>query len=199
MFSLTPSRNMSAGKSLKLERFLAALREHIICNVKRVEVRKMSVFWVKLYCKIRDLYRYFLLALRLPARKSEIKKKLWGCPWECLDEYKKVVLPKKEFHIWHFESFIFWSKFLFWGLLQGVFASFFFYFCRRPTMVSPLPPPPTPQKSFLRSWLHGFLSTAQFLLRCSCFRSLPLKFPSLNCWFRLSNSRIFNSLSLLRS
>ena len=34
MFSLTRSRNMSAGKSLKLERFLAVLREHIICNVK---------------------------------------------------------------------------------------------------------------------------------------------------------------------
>ena len=42
MFSLTPSRNMSVGKYLKLERFLAVLREHIICNVKSVEVRKMS-------------------------------------------------------------------------------------------------------------------------------------------------------------
>ena len=42
MFYLTPSRNMSVGKSLKLERFLALLREHIICNVKSVEVRKMS-------------------------------------------------------------------------------------------------------------------------------------------------------------
>ena len=39
------------------------------------EVREMSeVVWVKLYCKIGALFRKFLLALRLPARKSEIKK-----------------------------------------------------------------------------------------------------------------------------
>ena len=35
MFSLIPSRNMSAGKLLKSERFLAALREHIIFNVSK--------------------------------------------------------------------------------------------------------------------------------------------------------------------
>ena len=58
LFSLTPSRNMSARQSLKLEKFLAVFREHIICNVKWVEVRKMSnVFWAKLYCKISDLFR----------------------------------------------------------------------------------------------------------------------------------------------
>ena len=34
MFSLTPSRNMSAGKFLKSERVLAVLREYIIFNVK---------------------------------------------------------------------------------------------------------------------------------------------------------------------
>ena len=34
MFSLTPSRNMSPGKILKSEMFLAVLREHIIFNVK---------------------------------------------------------------------------------------------------------------------------------------------------------------------
>ena len=34
MYSLTPSRNMSAGKFLNSERFLAVLREHIIFNIK---------------------------------------------------------------------------------------------------------------------------------------------------------------------
>ena len=45
----TPNRNMFAGKFLMSERFLPVLREHIIFNVKWVEVRKMNeVFWVKL-------------------------------------------------------------------------------------------------------------------------------------------------------
>ena len=34
MFFLKPNRNMFAGKFVKLERFLAVLREHIIFNVK---------------------------------------------------------------------------------------------------------------------------------------------------------------------
>ena len=42
MSFMTPNRNMSAGKFLKSERFLAALRDHIIFNVKRVEVHKMN-------------------------------------------------------------------------------------------------------------------------------------------------------------
>ena len=55
--NLTPHRNKFAGKFVKSERFLAVLREHIIFNVKRVEVRKMTeVFGVKLYCKMGDLY-----------------------------------------------------------------------------------------------------------------------------------------------
>ena len=38
------------------ERFLAALRDHITFNVKRVEFHKMSeVLWAKLYCKMNDL------------------------------------------------------------------------------------------------------------------------------------------------
>ena len=34
MFFLTPNRKMFVGKFIKLERFLAMLREHIIFNVK---------------------------------------------------------------------------------------------------------------------------------------------------------------------
>ena len=71
MFSLIPSRDMSAGKFLKSERFSAVLREYIIFNVKWVEVRKINgVFRAKLYCKMSDLFCWFLLALRLSARKS---------------------------------------------------------------------------------------------------------------------------------
>ena len=77
MFFLTPNRNMFAGKFMCLESFLDTFWEHIVFNVKRVEIRKMSeVFWPKLYCKLSDLSRLFLLALRLSARKSGIKKTL---------------------------------------------------------------------------------------------------------------------------
>ena len=45
IFFLSPNRNMFSGKFVKSERFLAVLREHIIFNVKRVEVRKMRGFF----------------------------------------------------------------------------------------------------------------------------------------------------------
>ena len=45
------------GKFVKSQRVLAMLQEHIIFNVKWVEVPKMSkVFWAKLYCKMSDLF-----------------------------------------------------------------------------------------------------------------------------------------------
>ena len=57
--------------------FFAALREHTFVIVEWAEVSKMiEVFWAKLNCKISNLFRQFLLALRLSARKSEIKNKL---------------------------------------------------------------------------------------------------------------------------
>ena len=45
MFSMTPSRNMFAGKFVKSEKLLTVLWEHVIFNVKWVEVRKMSEFF----------------------------------------------------------------------------------------------------------------------------------------------------------
>ena len=58
MIFRTPNRNMFAEKFVKSEKFLAVLWEHIIFNVKWVEVHKMSeVFWAKLYCKMSDLFR----------------------------------------------------------------------------------------------------------------------------------------------
>ena len=41
-FFLTPNGSMFTGKFLKLGRFLAVLREHIVFNVMLVEVRKMN-------------------------------------------------------------------------------------------------------------------------------------------------------------
>ena len=47
-----------AGKFVKWERFLAVLREHIFFNVEWIDFGKMTeVFWVKLYCKISELFR----------------------------------------------------------------------------------------------------------------------------------------------
>ena len=92
---LTLHKNMSAGKFVKSERFLAVLQEHIIFNVKWVEVRKMSeVFWAKLYCKkIVTCFASFCFCWFWD-RTSEIKKKLWWCPLEHLDKYKNAVSPK---------------------------------------------------------------------------------------------------------
>ena len=57
IFFLTPNRNMFAGKFVKWERFLIVFREHIIFNIKWVEVHKISeMFWVKPYSKMSDLF-----------------------------------------------------------------------------------------------------------------------------------------------
>ena len=51
MFFLTQNRNKLDQKFVKSEKFLG-------CVAKWVEVRKMSeVFWVKLYCKMSDVFR----------------------------------------------------------------------------------------------------------------------------------------------
>ena len=57
IFFLTPNKNMIALKFVKSEIFLNVLREHIIFNIKWVEVHKMSdAVWAKLYCKMCDLF-----------------------------------------------------------------------------------------------------------------------------------------------
>ena len=48
---------MFTRKFVKWETFLAVLQEHIIFNVKRVEVHKMSeIYLVKLFCKMTDIF-----------------------------------------------------------------------------------------------------------------------------------------------
>ena len=52
-FFLTHQRNMFAGNFVKWEGFLVVFQEHLIFNVKWIELHKMSeVFWAKLYCKV---------------------------------------------------------------------------------------------------------------------------------------------------
>ena len=60
-----------------------------IFSFKRVEIRKMSeVFCAKLYCKMSDLFRWFLLAVRFSATNSGIKKQ---CPLERVE----IIYSKK--------------------------------------------------------------------------------------------------------
>ena len=52
MFFLIPNRNMFTTKFVKSERFLVVLQEHIIFDVKPVEVHKMSeIFWANCIVK----------------------------------------------------------------------------------------------------------------------------------------------------
>ena len=84
MFFLTLSRNMYAGKFLKSDGFLTVLRDHIIFNVKWVEVRKMSnVFRAKLYCKMSDLsfcwlWDFLLENLKLKRYSEDVRWNIWA-------------------------------------------------------------------------------------------------------------------------
>ena len=77
MFYLAPKSKMLAGKFVKWERFLVALWKHDIFNVKLVDILKMrGGFRANLYCKMSELCRSFLLALRHSARKLKKWRKL---------------------------------------------------------------------------------------------------------------------------
>ena len=99
MFFLTPNRNVFSGKVLvNLERLLPVLQGHIIFNVKWDEVHKMSeVFWAKLYCKMSNLFWQSLLALRLSAKKSEIKKNSDDVHSKMWTNITKLYARKKRF------------------------------------------------------------------------------------------------------
>ena len=123
---LTPTRNMFTEKFLKWLTFLIVLLEYVFYNVEWVKVRKMSeAFWAKLFCKLSDFFANFC----------------WI--WDFLAENLKLI---DNIQIWGFESFIFWSKFVFFGTVLGLFCQCNF-FCRRPTMVTEFfSQPPTIKK-----------------------------------------------------
>ena len=75
MFFLTRNRNMFTGKFVNWESFFAVFWEYFFFSFKRVEIRKMSVvFRARLYCKMSNIFRWFLFALRFSATNSGIKK-----------------------------------------------------------------------------------------------------------------------------
>ena len=82
-FFLTLSRSMFHGKFVKSERFLAVLWEHVIFNVKWVEVCKINeIFWAKLYYKMTDLFWLWDFLL------EDLKfKELWWSPLARVDKY----------------------------------------------------------------------------------------------------------------
>ena len=127
MFFLTPNRNLFAGKFVNWESFLAVFWEHFVFNFIRVEICEITVvFWAKLYCKMSDIFRWLLLALRFSATNSGIKNTLmmstgtWGLKMYA----RNNIFKKKELQIWVFESFIFWSKFRFSEDCFRVFFNF---------------------------------------------------------------------------
>ena len=73
------------------------------------------------------------VALRLPARKSEIKK-LWWCPLERVEEYVKLVYPKYYFQkkknpiLRFWIIFCFGPNFVFGGTPLGHFSKYYFLF-----------------------------------------------------------------------
>ena len=97
MIFLTPNRNIFAGKFVNWESFLAVFWEHVIFDFKRVEIREMSeAFWVKLYCKMSDIFGWFLLALRYSATNFGIKKTLMMSTGTCgLKLYSRRNIFKK--------------------------------------------------------------------------------------------------------
>ena len=97
MIFLTPNRNIFAGKFVNWESFLAVFWEHVIFDFKRVEIREMSeAFWVKLYCKMSDIFGWFLLALRYSVTNFGIKKTLMMSTGTCgLKLYSRKNIFKK--------------------------------------------------------------------------------------------------------
>ena len=105
-FFLTPNRNMSAGKFVNWESFLAVFWEHIIFNFKRVDIRKMSeVVWAKMCCKMGDLFRWILLGLRFSAINSG-KKNLMMSSGTCgIKLHAQNNISRQKIQIWDLESF----------------------------------------------------------------------------------------------
>ena len=92
------------------------------------------------YLACTQLLAYKQISVTVSAKKSEIKKKLWQCPPERVNEYKKVVYPKKyfqknDFKYEIFNHLYFGSNFVFWGTALGHFSHCFFsIFQHRPAM-----------------------------------------------------------------
>ena len=131
MIFLTPNRNIFAGKFVNWEHFLAVFWEHVISSRKRIEIRKMSeVFWAKLYCKMSDLFDWFLLTLRFSAINSGVKRSSDDVHWNV---WAKVVRPKKYFQKRNYKykilnNLYFGPSFVFGEFTLKCFSQCFFLF-----------------------------------------------------------------------
>ena len=137
MFSLTPSRNISAGKSLKLERLLTLLREHAICNVEWVEVCKMSnVFCiVKLvisFASFSWLWDFLLENLNWKRNSDDVR----GNVWTNIKTYAQNNIFKRRIPNMTFWIIYILVQISILGTALGRFSQFFKNFCRRATMVA---------------------------------------------------------------
>ena len=82
IFFLTPNRSMFAGKFVNWESFLAVFREHIIFNVKRVEVRKMSEAFLS-EDLLRNEWPFSLAFIGFLLENLELKKTLMMSSGTC--------------------------------------------------------------------------------------------------------------------
>ena len=130
-FFLTPNRNMFSGKFVKWEKFLIVFREHIIFNIKWVEVHKISeVFWVKPYWKRIISFASFccLWDFLLEIWNQEKTPMMSTAPYEKKlyiqnNIFKKRIPDMRCWIIYNLVQISFFGR-----LLKGVLASVFFLF-----------------------------------------------------------------------
>ena len=126
--------------------------------------------------------------------------------------WTKVVRPKKYFQkknlnqIWDFESFVFWSKFRFWGVGLGRFSQCFFLFFR----CQPSTPQPAHHHHYRRKASCGHVKAHCDLLNVSevnyetilispqpakLLRVLSKSYQVWQKWFSLNSSLLLQKLA----
>ena len=82
------------------------------------------VFWAKLYCKISDIIRWFLLALRFSATNSGIKKTLMMSTGTCRLKLYALnnIFKKRNYRYEILNHLYFGPSFVFWRTALGRFS-----------------------------------------------------------------------------
>ena len=114
--------------------FLMSSELRLIKWVRYIE-QNCIVKWVIFFARFWWLWDFLLKNLKLK-KSLMISTGTCGQIWKrCMLE---IIFSKKEFQMWDFESFIFWSKFRCFGYCFRTFQSVFFFLIlrRRPTMVA---------------------------------------------------------------
>ena len=183
---LTPDRNMF--------HFWLFWREHVIFNVKWVEVRRMNeIFSVKLYYKMSDLfYLWDFLLEDLKIRNSD------DVQWQVWMNINKLYAPNNIFkkrilktririiHIWSKFCFVFFGC----GTNLGSFSQYFFFFISFFVVGQQWWPP-----FLLSSTTMKKLTTALDLLIVHGVHANIFKIPAHFCLKRGSFPAFFHTLS----